>query len=148
MKKSSERFYTANNCKILQKSIFCGSAPSSNSMTVVRIFNAQPDNTHIGTRAPRRFSLSRRLSDKPYHRYFSSPRLYRILYSTANFHSRKIEYILFYHIYSHLSRDLCDFSFPRLTKFPKSVTIKAASKKKRLKQCLKVIFTTTCRRNL
>lgn len=106
---SSARFYTAKTAKYCNKSIFCGSAPSNSSMTVVRIFNAQPENTHIGIRAPRRFSLSRRLSDKPYRRYFSSPRLYRILYSTAKLHSLKIEYILFYHIYKHLSRDLCDF---------------------------------------
>ena len=36
---------------LLQNKIFCGSAPSSNSMTVIRLFNAQPDNAHLGLRA-------------------------------------------------------------------------------------------------
>lgn len=63
---------------LLQNKIFCGSAPSSNSMTVIRLFDAQPDNAHIGLRAPRRFCLSRLLSDKLCRRYSSSPHLYRI----------------------------------------------------------------------
>ena len=63
---------------LLQNIIFCGSAPSSNSMTVIRLFNAQPDNAHIGLRAPRRFCLSRLLSDKHTSRYSSSPHLYQL----------------------------------------------------------------------
>lgn len=110
-------FIVQITAKYCNKSIFCGSAPSSNSMTVIRMFNAQPDNTHIGIRAPRRFSLSRRLSDKPHRRYFSSPHLYRIFNSTANFHSPEKEYILFYHIYNHLSIDLRDFLTSAVDKF-------------------------------
>lgn len=132
---SSARFYSANNCKILQK---------INILRQRSIKQLDDSHTHIqrttGKHAHRNTSSSAVQPFTAAFRQATSPLLFITaplpdIQLTAIFIRLKMNIYYFTTSIIICQGIYAIFCFPRLTKFMKSVRIKVVQKKKRLKQC-------------